>query len=104
MKLRSPAIPVFQERTVPGGCRLAGGALLAHALAVPAPVRRPSCVSEQHVRGSYREEGTWNVFDKRYWPGDTLAAHLSFAIRHEHIDLLVLKRVFEAAHGAKWRP
>ena len=36
------------------------------------------------------------MFDKRYWPGDTLSDHLRFSLRHEDIDLLVLKRIFEA--------
>ncbi|MFN0168839.1 MAG: Fic family protein [Bryobacteraceae bacterium] len=96
MKLEAPTRPILQERTIPTNSRLAGWALLAHSLAVPAPVRRPSCVSEQHVRGSHRKEGTWTVFDKRYWPGDTFADHLSFALRNEPIDLLLLKRAFEA--------
>ncbi len=30
-----------------------------------------------------------------YLPGDSFADHLTFALRREHIDLLVLKRVFE---------
>ena len=96
MKLKAPTLPTFQERAIPPGSKLAGWALLAHSLAIPAPVRRPSCVSEQHVRGSHREEGGWSIFDKRYWPGDTFADHLSFALRNEHIDLLILKRVFDA--------
>src|SRR5205823_3981481 len=62
-----------------------------------APVRSPGCVSEQHVGGGHRQQGEWTVFDKRYWPGETLGDHLSFALRHEPIDLLILKRVFEAA-------
>jgi Fic/DOC family len=96
-KVPTPAsIAVFQEQTLPDGTRLAGGAALVHGLTLRAPVRRPSCVSEQHVRGSHREEGAWTVFDKRYWPGDTFADHLTFALRHEDIDLLVLKRIFEA--------
>jgi len=89
-------MPVFQEQTIPGGARLAGCAALVQALALRAPVRRPSCVSERHVRGSHREEGTWTLFDKRYWPGDTFADHLTFSLRHEGLDLLILKRVFEA--------
>ena len=101
MKLDPAPITVFQEKTVPDGTRLAGWAALVHALAIPAPVRRPSCVSEQHVRGSHREEGAWTVFDKRYWPGDDFADHLSFALRHEDIDLLILKRVFEAVPQAE---
>ena len=101
MKLDSAPIAVFQEKTVPNGTRLAGWAALVHALPIPGPVRRPSCVSEQHVRGSHREEGAWAVFDKRYWPGDDFADHLSFALRHEDIDLLILKRVFEAVPQAE---
>lgn len=97
MELQASQVSVFQTNTIPGGTKLAGWALLAQTFAIPAPVRRPSCVSEQHVRGSHREEGAWNVFDKRYWPGDTVAEHLNFALRHEPIDLLILKRVFEAA-------
>ena len=96
MRLALTLIAVFQEKTVPDGTRLAGWAALVQALALRGPVRRPSCVSEQHVRGSHREEGAWTVFDKRYWPGDTFADHLAFALRHEDIDLLILKRVFEA--------
>src|SRR5260370_27706684 len=96
MKLETPGVRVFQQRTVPAGSRLAGWALLAQTLAIPAPLRRPSCVSKQHVHGGYREEEAWNIFDKRYWPGETFADHLTFALRHEHIDLLILKRVFEA--------
>ena len=74
---------------------------LGHALAIPAPVRRPSCVSEQHIRGSHRKEGGWTIFDKRYWPGDNFADHLSFALRHEYLDLLILKRVFETVSQAE---
>ena len=96
MRLELATTRVFQEKTIPDGLRLAGWAALVHALALPAPVRRPSCVSEQHISGSRREQGAWSVFDKRYWPGDSLADQLTFALRHEDIDLLILKRVFAA--------
>ncbi len=101
MRLELTPIPVFQEKTVPHDTKLAGWAALAHALAIQGPVRRPTCVSEQHIRGSRREEGAWTVFDKRYWPGDTFADHLTFALRHEDIDLLILKRVFAAVPRAQ---
>jgi Fic/DOC family protein len=96
MRLESAPITVFQDNTIPAGSRLAGWAALVHALGIAAPVRRPNCVSEQHVRGSHRREQAWTVFDKRYWPGDTFADHLTFALRHEDLDLLILKRIFEA--------
>lgn len=87
---------IFQERTIPKGARLAGWAALVNTFAAAAPVRRPSCVSDRHVSGSSREEDGWVIFDRRYWPGDGFADQLTFALRHEEIDLLVLKRIFEA--------
>jgi len=96
MRLKSANVTTFQENIVPSGTKLAGLAALARALAIQAPVRRPSCISEKHIRGSRRQEDAWTVFDRRYWPGDTFADHLTFALRHEDIDLLILKRVFEA--------
>src|SRR5665213_2380591 len=89
-------VGTFQERTVPADTKLAGWAFLVHAFGVQAPVRRPSAVSGQHVKASRREEGDWTVFDKRYWPGDSFGDQLGFALRHEDLDLLILKRVFEA--------
>ncbi|NOX27256.1 MAG: cell filamentation protein Fic [Gammaproteobacteria bacterium] len=98
LKLKSPAD--FQGRLVPTGTQLAGWAALVQALGLHAPVRQPSCVSEKHVRGSQREEVGFRIFDKRYQPGDQFIDHLTFALRHESIDLLILKRVFEAVPKA----
>jgi hypothetical protein len=92
---------IFQEKAVPENAPLAGWAALVHQLALPVPVRRPSCVSQQHISGSRRQEGAWTVFDKRYWPGDALTDHLTFALRHEDIDLLILKRAFQAMPAAE---
>jgi hypothetical protein len=96
MRLDLAPMAIFQEKTVPAGTRPAGWAALVQTLGAAAPVRRPACVSEQYVSGSRREEGAWLIFDKRYWPGETFADHLTFALRHEDIDLLVLKRIFDA--------
>src|SRR6266699_5079860 len=90
----------FQEQSIPEASKLAGFAALVNALSIEAPVRRLSCVSDKHIRGSHREEALWTVFDRRYWPGDTFGDHLSFALRHERIDLLVLKRIFETIPAA----
>jgi len=97
MKFHLTSPPIFQGRTLPDGTRLAGLSAIVQALGVAAPVRQSSCVSEHHVRGSRREDTEWTVFDKRYWPGDEFADHLGFALRHEPIDLLILKRVFAVA-------
>lgn len=92
-----PSTPLtFQSELVPDGARLVGLAALVCALEVKAPVRAPCCVSEQHIRDRVRFEGGWKVYDKRFWPGDTFGDHLTFALKHENMDLLVLKRVFDA--------
>ncbi len=93
LELKTPS--GFQDKLVPKGTQLTGWAALVQALGLQAPVRQPSCVSEKHVKGSHREEAGFRVFDKRYQPGDRLIDHLTFALRHEAIDLLILKRVFE---------
>ncbi|MGB9154620.1 MAG: Fic family protein [Alphaproteobacteria bacterium] len=101
MIVSSSSIAVFQDSTIPVGTKLAGWAALVQALGIPAPVHRPHCVSEQHVSGSHRIHDEWTVFDKRYWPGDTFADHLSFALRHEYLDLLVLKRIFDVVPASE---
>jgi len=94
LKLETPAS--FQDEIVPKGTQLAGWAALVQALGLQAPVRQPSCVSRKHIGGSRREQGRFRIFDKRYQPGDQFADHLAFALRHENIDLMILKRAFEA--------
>jgi hypothetical protein len=101
MRLEPAPIAIFQDNTIPDSSRLAGWAALVHALAIQAPVRRPASVSEQYIRGNRRRDQAWTVFDKRYWPGDSFADHLTFALRHEDLDLLILKRIFEAAPQAE---
>lgn len=101
MRLKRAQPATFQEQTVPQGTRLAGAAALVHELAVAVPVRRPSCAADQHVSGSRRADGAWTVFDKRYWPGDELADHLEFLLKHDDADLLVLRRIFAALPQAE---
>lgn len=96
MQFTSTAM-TFANETVPEATKLAGYAALVDALNVETPLRSMSCISSEHVRGSMRQEGKWNIYDKRYWPGSTLGDHLTFAMKHEPLDLLTLKRVLEAA-------
>lgn len=86
----------FQDLVVPNGTNLAGWSALTYGLNIDAPVRNPACVSEHHIRGSQRREDVWTIYDKRYRPDSNVFSHLAFAMRHEVIDLLVLKRVFNA--------
>src|SRR5467141_487829 len=96
MRIENKGVNVFQGLRVPEESRLAGWGALTQALAVKGPVRKPACVSDKHVSGSIREEGGWRVFDRRYWPGENFGDHLSFALRNENLDMLLLKRIFDA--------
>ncbi|PLX72808.1 MAG: cell filamentation protein Fic [Desulfuromonas sp.] len=97
MKIENLNIRIVQESLVPRECRPAGWAALGTALSIEVPFRHLSCVSEKFVRGSRKAEGEWTVFDKRYWPGDTFADHLTFALRHEPLDLPLLVKILRGA-------
>ncbi len=73
---------------------MVGFAALARMLGINIPVRRPGSISEKHVRDSQRQEGAFQVFDRRYDPGNRVIDHLEFALRRENMDLLLLKRIF----------
>lgn len=96
MLIQNLTADFFQDKPLPQGTEMVGWSALVHSLGVAAPVRGPSCVSQRHVLGSKRSDGTWNIYDKRYRPEPTLEGHLTFAMRHETIDLLVLKRILQA--------
>ena len=85
----------FQSEAVPADTNLVGWAALVHGLSLKAPVRKMNCVSHKHIMGSQRQEGLWCVFDKRYAPEDRPIEHIVFALKHENIDFLILKRAFE---------
>ncbi len=85
----------FQNNPLPEDARLVGWSALVQGLKLAAPVRYPCCVSSKHVKNSRRLEGRWRIFDKRYAPADTAIDQLVFALRHEAVDLLILKRSFD---------
>lgn len=50
-------------------------------------------IGEKHKK---YEHGIWRVFTPRHFPKDTLYGHLTFALKYEGIDLLVLKVLFDS--------
>lgn len=95
MEIINRAPDYFQDEPVPKQTSLLGWAALVYAYNLKTPVRQLSCVSENHIRGNSRSEGAWRIYDKRYAPEPSLKGHLTFALRHENIDLLILKRIFD---------
>ena len=90
-----PNIRLFQLRTVPEHCHLAGLSALVQALGVDAPVRHPKAVSQKQLEKGTQWQGLWQVFGRSYAPEPTLRGHLQFALKYDVMDLLVWKRVLE---------
>ena len=94
----SGPVTVFQERRLPVTATLAGYAALirAYDLRVPLP-RILSAIGERH---KFMERGGWRIYTPRYAPDASLEGHLTFALKHEGLDLAVLKRLFAATGPA----
>ncbi len=83
---------VFRERRLPGPGRLAGYAALIHkyGLAVPLPETLTAIGLHHRI---IRQDG-WRMLTPRHQPEHSLQGHLTFALKHERLDLAVLKRLF----------
>jgi hypothetical protein len=91
----SEAVSVFHERRLPVTGTPAGYAALIGAYGLSVPLPRTLCaIGERH---RFLEEGGWRIYSPRYAPEATLEGHLTFALKHEGLDLAVLKRLFLAA-------
>jgi Fic family protein len=89
----SQLVTVFQDIIAPEEGYLAGYAALisTYHLQVPLP-EMLSLISLKHKQ--YVTEG-WQVFTPRHQPASRLHDHLTFALKYEGIDLLLLKKLFE---------
>ena len=56
----------------------------------------PRTLSATGERHRYLEQAGWRIFSPRHVPPPSLAGHLTFALKHEGLDLAVLKRLFGA--------
>ncbi|MDA4848777.1 Fic family protein [Hoeflea poritis] len=90
----SGPVTVFHERRLPERGIPAGYAVLidAYDLHVPLP-RTLSAIGERH---RIIEEGGWRLYTPRHAPEATLEDQLTFALKNEGLDLIVLKRLFQA--------
>ncbi len=95
----SGPVTVFQERRLPERATPAGYSALigAHDLRVPLP-RTLSATGERH---RVIEAGGWRILTPRHAPRPSLDGHLTFALKHEGLDLAVLKRLFLAVGAAE---
>lgn len=90
----SGPVTVFQERRLPERATPAGYAALIHAYGLNVPLPRTlSAIGERH---RLTEAENWRIYTPRHAPEASLEAHLIFALKHEGVNLAVLKRLFLA--------
>ncbi|GAA4295285.1 Fic family protein [Nibribacter koreensis] len=83
----------FHGRTAPKAGILVGyGAIIEHyGLQLPLP-RQLAIISQKNRKYG---QGQWQVFPPSYQPADSLAGHLTFALKYEGINLLFFKKLFQ---------
>lgn len=93
MKPFSGNVTVFHEQRIPVEAKPVGYAALieAYELVVPLPLR----LSAIGARHKIIETESWRILTPRHDPPSTLEGHLTFALKYEGIDLVVLKRLFQ---------
>ena len=94
----SEPVTVFHERRLPEQARPAGYAALidAYSLSVPLPLTL-SAIGKRHR--VFNQDG-WRILTPRHEPHASLEGHLTFALKHEGLDLAVLKQLFLAVEPA----
>lgn len=89
----SQKISVLHGRTAPERGNLVGYGAIIEILRLPVTApHRLALISEKHRHYS---TGEWLVFTPRHQPGETLYAHLVFALKYEGVNLLAFKKLFE---------
>lgn len=93
----SQKITIFHDRQLPEEGVLVGYALLLKEIEKQTgkllpPAQQLAIVTEKHQRYNTSQ---WQVFTKRHKPKDDLPSHISFALKYEGIDLLILKEIFK---------
>ena len=87
-------VSVFQEKRLPETARLAGYAALIDAFKLEVPLPLTLCaIGPRHK--IYEQEG-WRIYSPRHEPAATLEGNLTFALKYEGLDLIVLKRLFQS--------
>ena len=86
----------FQKEILPASCKPIGYAWLIANFALKLPLRQLCCVSEKRLASQTLQNGNWLVYDAQLMVEDIPFDHLEFALKHEYLDLLILKKILNA--------
>ncbi len=89
----SEKLSVFQDRRLPEYSNLVGYSAIINYYNLNIPLPHNLCaVSDKNKAYS---ENNWKIYSSRHMPQDNLEGHLTFALKYEGVDLLVLKFLFK---------
>ena len=86
---------VFQKKILPDSCKLIGYSYLLNKLTLSVPLRELCCVSNKRLASQKVKKDNWFVFDSQLSVKEGIFSNLEFAIKHETIDMLILKYIFK---------
>ena len=89
----------FQGNSIPESCKLIGWAWLTQKLRLKVPLRELSCISTKRLSSQSTKKGPWIIFDSLLAVDDTIWGHLEFALKHESLDILVLKFILNSCRA-----
>ena len=90
----SGPVSVFHDKRLPEKAQPAGYCALIDAFKLNVPLPRTLFATGERHRIT-KADG-WHILTPRHRPEASLGGHLTFALKHEGLDLAVLKRLFEA--------
>ncbi len=86
----------FKNEILPDYCKLIGYSWLLNHLSLNVPLRALCCVSEKRLAVQKIQKNQWLIFDAQLSVEEDLYSNLEFALKHETIDMLVLKFIFKS--------
>jgi len=85
----------FQNSILPDGAQLIGFSWLLNHFNLSIPLRDLSCISTKRLSSQKLQSGDWTLFDTKLKIENRVFSHLEFALKHEVLDLLVLKHILK---------
>ncbi|MBL1436414.1 MAG: Fic family protein [Rhodobacteraceae bacterium] len=95
----SGRVSIFQEVRLPETALPVGYAALIAAFDLQVPL--PLILCAIGAKHKVYEQNGWRIYTPRHEPSATIEGHLVFALKYEGLDLVVLKRFFEAVDQAE---
>lgn len=85
----------FQSEVLPHSCDFIGYSWLINHFNLELSLRQLSCISQKRLASQTLQNGKWLIFDAQLMVENLAYSHLEFALKHEYIDLLILKKILK---------